>query len=551
VAVRPAAPAWTQLKSMLAAHPAMALVAIPDSVSDRQILERVNSGRYDLAVLDSLTLQSYLPYYPDLKVQLDLGPRHPRHWLVRPGSGKLLASLNRFLNKTHLELNLARVYREDLPKLQQRKLLRLITVRSPVNYFFDHGRLRGFDYDLMRRFAEKHGMRLDVVIANSQAQMLALLRQGRGDVIGASEPAAALAGSPGVRTSRPYNQAVPVVVGRKHDRRLLDAADLAGRSVWLPEASPWYGELRSLQAQGVNVEVHRAKGLDTEAVLFRVARGLYDLTVIGSQEVKAEFSRQVNLKAQFPLTGPRPLVWAVRASDARLLSALNAYIGREYRQGFYNLTYNRYIDDPTPIKASPDLLARVKQLSPFDSLVRKLAEHYGFDWRLIVAQMYQESRFDPAAESDNGAEGLMQLLPATADEMGVEKRDDPAKSIRGGIRYLNYLRSRFKEDDLPLEERTWFTLAAYNAGFNRVRQARQLAAKMHLNPDRWFNNVEKAMLKLSRPYRQDGEVVRACRCGQTAVYVREIRTLYNNYVHLTQSLRTADKENARSSGDAL
>jgi membrane-bound lytic murein transglycosylase F len=63
---------------------------------------------------------------------------------------------------------------------------------------------------------------------------------------------------------------------------------------------------------------------------------------------------------------------------------------------------------------------------------------------------------------------------------------------------------------------------------------------MGLDPDKWFNHVEKAMLMLAQPYMEDGEVKRYCRCGQTAHYVREIRTLYSNYVRLTQTRALAD-----------
>jgi membrane-bound lytic murein transglycosylase F len=550
IVLRRSSPAWSMLQSLRQEYPALDLMYLPDTVTDSQILHRVQTGRYDLAVLDSMTLQSYLPDYPDLKVTMSLGDRHARRWLVRGDAAGLQASLNRFLNKKHLELNVAQVYREDLPLLQKRKVLRLITNRSPINYFFDDGRFKGFEYELIKRFARQHHMRLDVVLADTQADMQTLLRQGRGDVIAASTPEQAYAAMRDIAVTSPYNYSAPVVVGSSRSGRLVDVSDLNGHSIWLPAESPWYDLLQSLRRQGVNIQIHRAEpGANTEAVLFHVARGMYDLAVIGSQEVKAEFSRQLDLKVQFPITAPRPLVWAVRKSNTRLQSALNDFIAQEYRQSFYNVVYAKYVNNPEPRKASIDLLAGVNQLSPFDKTVHDYAERYGFDWRLIVAQMYQESRFKPDAVSRAGAQGLMQLLPTTAEQVGVDQRDDPVTSIRGGIRYLDYLRSRFEGENLPLEERTWFTLAAYNAGYNRVKRAREVAEKMHLNSNRWFDNVEKAMLAMSRPYRKDGELVRYCRCGQTVAYVREIRTLYNNYVQLTQSIKTAATENSLESGD--
>ncbi len=131
----------------------------------------------------------------------------------------------------------------------------------------------------------------------------------------------------------------------------------------------------------------------------------------------------------------------------------------------------------------------------------------------------------------------MQLIPETADLLGIADTYDPVSSIRAGIRYMDYLRSKFEDDQL-LEDRIWFSLAAYNAGYNRVYRARQLAENMNLDKNKWFDNVEKAMLALSRPYWREGEIARNCRCGQTVVYVRDIRTLYNNYVRLTRSVKT-------------
>ena len=66
-----------------------------------------------------------------------------------------------------------------------------------------------------------------------------------------------------------------------------------------------------------------------------------------------------------------------------------------------------------------------------------------------------------------------------------------------------------------------------------------LAEKMGLDKDQWFDNVELAMLTLAKPYYKDGELVRYCRCGQTVVYVREIRTLYFNYIRLTETQKVA------------
>ena len=183
-----------------------------------------------------------------------------------------------------------------------------------------------------------------------------------------------------------------------------------------------------------------------------------------------------------------------------LKQALNAFVKRMYKSEFYNVIYLEYFKN----RGSVQRLARGRiidalkgQISPYDELVRKYSDHYGFDWRLVTAQMYQESKFNPEAKSHIGARGLMQLMPRTAKEMGVKDISDPASSIRGGVKYLDWLRDRF-DADLVISDRLWFTLAAYNAGAGHVQDARRLAGQLGHDPDRWFGHTEQAMLLLEK-----------------------------------------------------
>ena len=297
-----------------------------------------------------------------------------------------------------------------------------------------------------------------------------------------------------------------------------------------------------VQERGINFEiVDIAEGINTEETLYRVSHAIQDLTILGSHQVKAELTRQYGLKALFTLNEPVAQSWAVRVSDYKLLAAANDFIQKEYHRDTYNTLYSKYLSRPKNRKDESKLLAQVDELSPYDEFIKANAERHSFDWRLIAAQMYQESQFDPEAVSYAGAEGLMQIMPATANELGVENLYDPKSNISAGVKYMKILRDQF-EQELPLEDKTWFTLASYNAGFARVKNARTLADKMGLDSNRWFGNVEKAMLALSKPYTRDGELRRLCHCGQAVIYVREIRSLYHNYVRLTETTQIARAE---------
>ncbi len=538
VATKASSLLWHHLSRLAAANPTMDLITIPESESIEAMLTGISSGRYDLLVADSAQLEPYLSKRLDLQVALDLTAGEPRSWAVRAGATELLVSLNSFLNRRHLELETARSYREDLAQLRERRVLRLITTPGPVNYYMSRGRLKGFEYELVQRFAERNSMRVDVVTADSVEEMRRLLLAGRGDVIAASLPAE-VAGAE-LAATRSYGFVAPVIITRADDRPLVDVADLAGRQVLLPAESPYLGKVQALQRAGLPVVLEQiSEPLPTEQVLLRVARGQSDLAIINSNLVRAEFSRQLELRAQFALTEPSPMAWLVRGTDRQLLSALDEFLEETYQSGFYKALYSRYVERPAP-QAEATQLAKSEEISPYDDIVQKYADHYDFDWRLILAQMFQESHFDPTAESVAGASGLMQMMPSTAAEIGAENLEDPHHNIRAGVKYMNFLRSQF-EEDLNLEDRTWFTLAAYNAGYGRVQKARAKAVAMNLDPDRWFDNVELAMMSFAKPTpaHDGGEEIRVCHCGQAVVYVRDIRSRYNSYLHLTRDMETA------------
>lgn len=538
IAVSAASPALALLQAYAIDNPGMNLVKVGPRQSRADILRKVIHGKYDLAVVDSAYLADYLPEHPDLNVVFDLPEAENRVWAVHPDNSELRVSIDSYLSREALSRSVADVRFEDLPRITERRMLRVITYQSPANYYLaDNGELRGFEYELIRKFAKQRGLRVEVVVAPSQQDMVRWLLEGRGDLIAASIPAASVRKNPRLNVSRPYNYAAPLVVGRKHDEPLIDARDLEGHRVVLPAGSPHKQLLQRYRQRGIEVEIVEAEPNQSIAdILYRVAVGIYDLTVIDSHKSRALLAAEAGTKIHFPISEPLPHGWVMRADDEQLLDAVNGFINATYRSRDYNVLHAHYFEHPVkymPLKKSDnELLTLGGELSPYDELVQRYAEQFGFDWRLIIAQMYQESRFDPAAQSTAGAIGLMQVLPTTADEIGITELYEPESAIHAGVSYLSYLYKRF-EEELAFEDRIWLSLAAYNSGFQRVQQARRRTAEMGLDADRWFGNVEKAMLELAKET--------SCRCGQPVAYVREIRARYHNYVRLTQAAQYASR----------
>ena len=127
------------------------------------------------------------------------------------------------------------------------------------------------------------------------------------------------------------------------------------------------------------------------------------------------------------------------------------------------------------------------------------ARRHGIPWKLLAAQAYQESLWNPRAVSPTGVRGIMMLTRVTSASLGIRNRSNPVQSIRGGARHLAHLLrqlpSQVKEPD-----RTWFALAAYNVGMGHVKDARLLARRLGKDPNRWADLREVLPLLAQKVY---------------------------------------------------
>jgi membrane-bound lytic murein transglycosylase F len=365
---------------------------------------------------------------------------------------------------------------------------------------------------------------MELVVPPSREDLVPWLLAGKGDVIAAGLSASdARAARDGVVFSRLYNEVRETVVARADDPSVQRLEDLAGRRVVVREGSAYWRTLEEIRAGGIPLElIPCPEELETEEVIARVAEGEYDLTLADSHILAIALAWRDDVRAAVEIDEPVRHGWALRPDSVELLSAINAYFQKEYRGTFFNVTSRKYFAKPE----------RIRQHAAERALRRgQISEQHGFDWRLIAAQMYQESRFDPLARSYAGALGLLQILPRTARQVGVDDPYDPESGISAGVRYLAWTRDRFPKE-LPPDERAWFALAAYNAGSGHVNDARRIAVEEGLDPERWFGQVETAMLLKRKPEYARRSRFGYCRCGEPVQYVREIRQRYQAYTRV-------------------
>ncbi len=524
---------YETLSTLLAQRyqPPFEIVEVDESVSTEALIHGVAEGRYDLTVIDSNTTAAVPEPESGLEIGFDLSSVRPIAWAVHPQNEKLLVGINEFLGHHYLaKANVA--FSGDLTEIKKRKVLRVLTRNSASTYFLWRGELLGFEYELARHFADKHHLRLEVVVPPSRDLLIPWLKQGKGDIVAAAMTISEKRLAQGVSFSRPYHTVSEILVTRRADTSLESVDDLEGRTVVVRRSSAYWESLEALRQQGIDFILTAApERMETEELIAQVAEGSIDLTVADSHILDIELTWREDIRAAFALGEPRSHGWLVRQDNPQLLKAVDDYLNKEYRGLFYNITYKKYFKNPKRILSHLEERADSvgNALSPYDELTRRYADRYGFDWRLVVSQMYQESRFDAKAKSWVGALGLMQVMPRTARELGIENLPNPEQGLHAGVKYLDWLRKRF-EPELPMADRTWFALAAYNAGIGHVRDARQLAAEQGWDPDKWFGHTEKAMLLLAnRKYARKAKhgYVR----GEEPVnYVRQIRARYLAYI---------------------
>jgi membrane-bound lytic murein transglycosylase MltF len=286
---------------------------------------------------------------------------------------------------------------------------------------------------------------------------------------------------------------------------IAGAQDLAGQEVFVRKSSSYYESLQRL-----NVELQKAgkpavrlkpapEALEDEDLLEMVNAGLVRLVVVDSH--KAEFWAQIfpkiRLHPEAAVRTDGSIAWAFRKGSPKLRATVNRFVAT-HKQGtsFGNQVFSRYLRSTKFVKNAldPDEVAKYERTV---TLFRKYGEQYDFDWLMLTAQGYQESQLDNARRSRAGAVGVMQVLPRTGKEMQVGDVHQLDPNIHAGTKYLRFMTDRYFQD-APMDpmDKALFAFASYNAGPARLRKEAK-AAK--LNPNVWFNNVERvAALRIGR-----------------------------------------------------
>lgn len=273
---------------------------------------------------------------------------------------------------------------------------------------------------------------------------------------------------------------------------------------------------------------------DTSEMLSRLAAGDADLIAyrLSGKELSAGRDTLGQMIFMGDSLGGRPLGWVVGEGKDKLAAELRSWYkpsvfdGARREEAFLlsSRSVRRHVYSPM-LNRSGGVISR------YDGLFMTYCRPIRWDWRLMAAQCYQESTFDPKARSWAGACGLMQIMPSTAERLGLpqSKIFDPESNIAAAARYLGQLEGKFS-DIKDRSERTNFVLACYNGGYHHIRDAMALAARDGHNPHRW-DEVSRYVLLLSEPRYYRDPIVKYgyMRGSETVGYVDRIRRRWQSY----------------------
>ncbi|MET1068229.1 MAG: membrane-bound lytic murein transglycosylase MltF [Pseudomonas prosekii] len=457
-----------------------------------------------------------------------LRPRYAK-WLIATG---LFLMLSGCVDKPN-----------TLERVKEDGVLRVVTRNSPATYFQDRNGETGFEYELVKRFAEDLGVELKIETADNLDDLFTQVGKPNGPVLAAAGLVSSEQRKKQVRFSHSYLEVTPQVIYRNGQSRPTDAGDLVGKKIMVLKGSTHAEQLAELKKKYPGIEYEESDAVEVVDLLRMVDEGQIDLTLVDSNEVAMNQVYFPKIQVAFDLGDASNQSWAVApGEDNSLLNEINAYLDKVQKNGTLQRLKDRYYGhvDVLGYMGATTFAQHLQQRLPkYEQHFKNYAKKEKVDWRLLAAVGYQESLWQAAVTSKTGVRGLMMLTQNTAQAMGVSNRLDPKQSIMGGAKYLAYMKDQLDES-IQEPDRTWFALAAYNVGSGHLDDARKLAAKEGLNPDKWLD-VKKILPRLSEKKWYSKTRYGYARGGEPVHFVANIRRYYDILTWVTQPQLEGDQ----------
>ncbi|CBV41555.1 membrane-bound lytic murein transglycosylase MltF [Halomonas elongata] len=431
-----------------------------------------------------------------------------------------------------------------LQDVMQRDFISVHTRNTPTTYYEGRQGPTGFEYELMRRFADHLGVSLALNDDHNTTDVLGAVRQ-QGDMGAAALPLDP--GREGVIFSRPIMPLQPLLVYRRGLPPPSSIEDLQGLEIGTLGGTGTDTVMRELQAEHPKLSWKESRDMEVASLLSQVANGDLDAAVVFEHQFRLNRLFFPEVEDGFRLGKPLSLAWAFPAGQGLgLVREANRFLADMQDNGLLQRLETRYFGRDNYLEyvgARTFISHAQKRLPDYAPLFRQSARDTGFDWKLLAAVGYQESHWNPEATSPTGVRGLMMLTRPTASDLGIEDRLDPAQSIEGGARYLRSLEQRLPES-ITGDDRLYMALAAYNVGLGHLYDARDITRQRGGDPDAW-EDVRRSLPLLQESGWYEKTRHGYARGGEPVIYVRNIRRYHEILAYVDRSQEQFHPLNAR------
>lgn len=417
--------------------------------------------------------------------------------------------------------------------------LRVATLYSPTSYFIYRDQKMGYDYSLLESLVKEKNLALDLKVATSLEDALTMLDSGWVDLVAYEVPRTSEYRDRAVACG-PRSMAAQVLVqprGSRSQPAIKDVTELVGREVYVEAPSKYLQRINNLNSElggGIIVHTVDSDTLITEDLINMVSRGEIPLTVVDSDIARINKTYFPNLDISLALSFEQESAWAVAPDRKWLADSIDAWLADSTPRDENATLLKRYFELSKNSPKGYTVDFSKGKVSPFDDILRRESEKIGWDWRMLAALCFVESRFDPNVVSWAGARGVMQIMPATARAYGTDPETmvDPQVSVSVAGKVLTSLDKSLASKVPDPQERRKFVIAAYNSGLAHIYDAITIARLTGRNPQVWSGNVEEALLLKANPeYFNHPEVKYGYFRGrQTTAYVLEVLDFYDRCI---------------------
>lgn len=422
----------------------------------------------------------------------------------------------------------------DLSQILESDTLVVATLYGPISYFNYKESEMGYEYEFVKLLCKELGVGLKLHVAPNLSALLEMLEDLEVDLIAFRVPYTEENKEKVEFTKREYisNQ---VLVQLKSDTLVKDVLQLSGKHITVVPNSIYSKRINFLNDEiGGGIDIVYAKDTTkVEDLIADVAHHRVSFTFAEKDIARLNKTYFGNIDYSLDVSFPQRAAWCVSKKSPELLAYINEWTKKTSTSSKYSAIYSKYFEKSKYFESEGfKKIPSYNRISLYDDYFKIYAKIIGWDWRLLAAVAYKESKFDPTVTSWAGACGLMQIMPKTAISLGLTEEEfyDPEKNIRAAAQYLNKMNKLFPniEDE---REKVKFVLASYNAGPGHIFDARALTLKNGKNPNVWDDVKDYLKLKSNPEYYND-EVCKYgyCRGNEPIHYVDVITMKYGEYI---------------------